>query len=60
MGNEISEHPSSLALLVDEFSYRMFDRIGLEEQRISDWFSLPLSICLLNLFLKALRIMPNL
>ena len=40
MGNEISKHPSSLALLVDEFSYLMFARIGLEEQRIKDWLSL--------------------
>ena len=28
MGNEISEHPFSLSLLVDEFSYLVFDRIG--------------------------------
>ena len=41
MGNKISEHNSSLTLLVDEFSYLMFDRIGLEEQRIKDSLSLP-------------------
>ncbi|XP_065679118.1 uncharacterized protein LOC136093876 [Hydra vulgaris] len=41
MGNKISENPSSLALLVDEFSYLIFDIIGLEEQRIKYWLSLP-------------------
>ena len=56
MGNEISEHPSSLALLINEFSYLMIDRMGLEEQRIKDWLSLPPEYW----FLKAFRIMPNL
>ena len=41
MGNENSKHPSSVALLVDEFSYLMFDRIGLEEHRIKNWLLLP-------------------
>ena len=33
--------PPSLSLLVDQFSYLMFDRIGLDKQRIRDWLTLP-------------------
>ena len=39
--NIASSDPPSLASLVDEFSYLMFSFIGLEEERIKDWLSLP-------------------
>ena len=55
MGNEISEHPSSLALLVDEFSYLMFDRIGLGEKRIKDWLSLPPEYWFTQSFFKSFQ-----
>ena len=45
MANEINEHFCSFTLFVDEFSYLMFDRIGLEEQRMKDWPSLPPTYC---------------
>ena len=37
----VNDGVPSLASLVDKFSYLMFHRIGLDEQRIRDWLSLP-------------------
>ena len=40
---ELSIHQQipSLASLVDEFSWLMFDMIGIKDQRIDDWLTLP-------------------
>ena len=37
----VNDGVPSLASLVDKFSYLMFHRIGLDEQRVRDWLSLP-------------------
>ena len=37
----IHQQIPSLASLVDEFSWLMFDMIGIKDQRIDDWLTLP-------------------
>ena len=37
----IGKKPLSLSVLVDDFSYLIFDMIGLDKQWVKDWLSLP-------------------